>query len=361
MPRQRLIALARGACPFLALTLAVLTGCSSFGPDMVYRDHFNYANELRTSAQEQLLLNALALRYGEAPMFLEVSSVISTYEFEGSVNAGASFSSRALSGDSQNLGASGRYREQPTVTYTPLSGEKFTKSLLSPIPPVSLFSLVQSGWPTQLIFAIAVRSINGVSAPSRMRVLGGEGDKKYDDLVNAMQRVQFSQELDVRIEHREGGATAMIFFGDEIKPGVAADMKFIRETLGLDPGLKEFSLVYGRQPGDGSEIAVLTKSMLEILGEIGAAVEVPAEHLGEGRVQYVVQHTEDALVVPLKIQSGTDKPDDAVVKVRFRDHWFWVSDLDYSSKRTFMFVSLLLSLAETGSARPQPVITVPAS
>ena len=360
MAGECLDALSKRIRTLLLLVLFATTGCASFGPDKVNRDHFNYSNELRSSAQEQLLLNALALRYGEAPMFLEVSSVISTYAYEGSVNAGANFSAGMLTGDSQSLGAAGRYREQPTVTYTPLAGEKFTKSLLSPIPPVSLFGLMQSGWPTKLIFAIAIRSINGVSAPSRLRVLGGEGDTQYEELLDAMQRVQFSKQLDVRVESRAGDVVALIFLGHHVDPEVAADIKFIRETLGLDPGVQEFTLAYGRQPRSGSEIAVLTKSMLEVLAEIGAAAEVPVKHLGEQRVQYTVEHANGPLL-PLKILSGTDDPEDALVKVRFRDHWFWISDRDYRSKQVFMFVSLLLSLAETGSARTQPVITVPAS
>jgi hypothetical protein len=343
----------------LLSVIALLTGCASIGPGKIHRDHFDYANELRSSAQEQLLLNALALRYGEAPMFLEVSSVISTYAVEGSVNAGAAWGTGLIGGDSQNLGAAGRYREQPTVTYTPLSGDRFTRSLLSPIPPVSLFSLTQSGWPVKLIFGLAVRSINNVSAPSRLRILGGEGDSDYAALLDAMQRVQFSKKLDIRIERRAGDAVAVMFFSEAVSPETAQDLTFIRNALGLDSGVQEFALTFGRVPQGGAEIAVLSKSMIEILGEIGASVDVPAEHLGEGRVRYSVAQ-DDRTLLPLTIASGTDEPDNAMVKVRFRDHWFWISDRDYESKQIFMFAGLLLSLAETGAVRTAPVVTVPA-
>src|SRR5690349_24063826 len=33
------------------------------------------------------------------------------------------------------------YGEKPTVTYTPLSGERFARSLLTPIPPAAVISL----------------------------------------------------------------------------------------------------------------------------------------------------------------------------------------------------------------------------
>jgi hypothetical protein len=37
------------------------------------------------------------------------------------------------------LGATGNWSNTPTVTYQPLLGDRFTKSLLQPIPPSSVF------------------------------------------------------------------------------------------------------------------------------------------------------------------------------------------------------------------------------
>ena len=344
----------------MLLSLAALSGCMSLGPQRIEVDSFDYSNALRTSAQQQLLLNALALRYSEVPMFLDVSSVISSFAVEGSVNAGANWSSGWLAGDGQNLGVAGRYREQPTITYTPRVGDKFTRSLLSPIPPVSLFGLVQSGWPISAIFRLAVRSMNGVSSYSRLRFLGGEGDAEFAEMIEAMQRVQYSKKLDFRIEKTEDGPVAVMFLAKELDAETARDVAYLRALLGLAPGTSEFSLVYGRTPRGGDEIAVLTKSMLEILSELGAAVDVPLEHLGEGRVPYTVAHS--AEVAPLvKILSSKDRPEDAMTAVRFRDYWFYISDRDVASKRAFMIVGLLLSLAETGSVRTAPVVTIPAS
>jgi hypothetical protein len=70
----------------------------------------------------------------DAPVFLEVASVISQYELVGQVELGLGWSNSLVGGDSQTLGGSGTYSDRPTVTYSPLVGEKFTRSLMAPIP-----------------------------------------------------------------------------------------------------------------------------------------------------------------------------------------------------------------------------------
>jgi hypothetical protein len=40
--------------------------------------------------------------------------------------------------------------------------EKFTKSLLQPLSPLALYSLVQAGWPVDAVFGTEVRAVNGL-------------------------------------------------------------------------------------------------------------------------------------------------------------------------------------------------------
>jgi hypothetical protein len=60
------------------------------------------------------------------------------------------------------VGATGTYVDRPTITYTPIMGDKFARSLMSPIPPPAILSLLQAGYPVDLIFRLLVQEINGI-------------------------------------------------------------------------------------------------------------------------------------------------------------------------------------------------------
>lgn len=111
--------------------LFLITGCTSFGPSTIARDRFDYAGAISNSWKQQMLLNLVRLRYSDLPVFLEVSSVINQYNLEGEVNAGGLFSSPGS--DVFSVGGKGRYYDRPTISYVPLQGERFTRSILRPI------------------------------------------------------------------------------------------------------------------------------------------------------------------------------------------------------------------------------------
>ena len=61
----------------------------------------------------------------------------------------------------------------------------------------------------------------------------------------------------------------------------------------------------------------------------------------------------------IRVQSGREEPEDAFVSVSYRDHWFWINDTDYRSKRMFSFLMYLFRLAERGKPQQVPVLTIP--
>ena len=80
-----------------------------------------------SSWKEQTLLNIVRLRYGDAPTFLDVSSIISGYGLQGQLSAGGQVSSdrtKTIPSGLATLGATGSYLDRPTISYTPLSGQK---------------------------------------------------------------------------------------------------------------------------------------------------------------------------------------------------------------------------------------------
>ena len=62
-----------------------------------------------------------------------------------------------------------------------------------------------------------------------------------------------------------------------------------------------------------------------------------------------------------RILSDIEPPLDAYVAVRYRNCWFWIDARDIESKRTFMFLRVFPSIAETGIMPQAPIITIPAN
>ncbi len=135
--------------------------CAGFGPTTVSRDRFDYNAAISDSWKRQMLYNLVKIRYGDAPVFLDVSSVISQYQIGGQISLGATLNNNPWS-TSETLGATGNYVERPTITFTPIIGDKFARSLMSPIPPSAVLSLIQGGYPVDLVFRLLVHEINGL-------------------------------------------------------------------------------------------------------------------------------------------------------------------------------------------------------
>ena len=351
----------RGGRELVALAcLALLTACSSLGPKSISRDQFDYGNALIESAEEQLLANMVRMRYVEAPKFLNVASVINQYALEGQVSAGLGFGSSFTGGDTQSLGVAGKWADRPTITYSPVSGQEFSRYLLTPLPPTALFSLLQSGWPVDLVLRVTVQSINGIRNESPFPRLQKPADERFFPLLEAWNRILQEHVVGVKqVKHEEQTAIVVFFPPSGASPQLADDLAFVKEALGLEPSLQEYTLVYGLVPGNSSEIAVLTNSMLEILSNLGFYFDVPPEHVAEGRTGPTFTAEEHGAGPPLiNVRVAEERPQDAMVAIENRGYWFYIDDRDMNSKRTFAFLQIMLSLAETGERAVGPVVAI---
>jgi hypothetical protein len=134
-----------------------------------------------------------------------------------------------------------------------------------------------------------------------------------------------------------------------------------RKILGLDPSASEFQVVYGAIPRHDREIAILTRSILDVIIDISGDIEVPAADVQENRVNPTLSKKGGrSKILPLiRIRSSAGKPDDAFVSVRYRNSYFWIDDRDLSSKRIFSFLMFVFTLVETGEKGAAPIVTIP--
>ena len=94
--------------------------------------------------------------------------------------------------------------------------------------------------------------------------------------------------------------------------------------------------------------------------QLGFGIDLPAGHATDGRALPGQWKPGDVEAKPLvKIHSGTQAPADAYAAVPYKGYWYWIDDTDIASKRSFTFLMILFSLAETGQTTAAPVVTVP--
>ena len=349
-----------------AVAILSFSGCANIGPKTVPRDRFDYNTAISDSWKEQTLLNIVKLRYADMPLFVEVASVVSGYTLEGSVNLGGNVSSQGgVNSDLLSLGTSGKYTDRPTITYAPITGQKFNASFMTPIPPQVILFLMQNGWPIDVIFPLTVEAVNGL----RSSMAGGanqrQGDPDYYRVVALLRKIQQSGAAGLKIVKSENqvDSTVLFFYKKNITPEISSAFAELRRLLRLRQGLEEIGISYGFLPATDREISMLTRSMMQIMIALATQVTVPPRHAAEGRTLPTIAGSENFNEDPaqfIKINSGTEKPGNAYTAVKYRAHWFWVDDRDFKSKRAFAFLMILFSLTESGGQKDLPLVTIPA-
>lgn len=375
----------------IAAAAVELAGCSSIGPGTVSRDRFEYSAAIGDSWHRQALLNIVKMRYVETPIFVDVGQIVASYTLESGIGAGAEIDPSESNDDLALLSGHASYSDRPTVTYTPLTGSRFVKSLMTPLPPASVLFVIESGWPADAVMLLSVSSINGLQ--NQRSTIGGTTapDAGFLRAIHLMRRIQLAGGLSLRIEEDEqrrqtaylrilparAGAGAEDADGNAAADTAAAAAE-LRRLLGLAPDANEVRIRFGRASEGGDVIAMTTRSILQLMSTMAAQIEVPAEHLAEHRVPTGLAEASaaagtagtadtadpaaDALAVGARmitIHCTVERPADAFAAVQYRQHWFWIDDRDLQSKRVFAFMMMLFTLSETGEREPLPLITIP--
>ena len=342
----------------LAISLLICMGvllvsCKSMGPKTIPNDGFNYNQRIADQENEQMLLNIVRLRYLEVPRFLNVASVINSYTRGGSAGVNAS---AAPFGNSSGANVGGNWSDRPTITYTPMTGQAFSRSLLTPLPPSVVFFLIQSGWSAERLMRLTNSMINGIH-----NEIGTPGERRQSD-------PEFKELLEVIHELQRAGALGMHFNGDW--PRVDVELVFpenprtekdrqtiqrFKELLGLQPDLNVFNIEYGVIVESRDQIMVQTHSMMEMLANISWYIEVPEEHVTEGRTLSTFLPEDPDLI---HIRVSKEKPGTAFLTIKFRDHWYFIDDRDVKSKNTFAVMQILMSMANDGSGSVGPLISI---
>ncbi len=340
-------------------------GCTSMGPKSIEPDRFNYNNAVANSWKQQMLLNIVRSRYGDAPVFIEISQIISGYTVEQKGNLGWNLNEQ---GDSTWLsgiavGGETKYTDRPTITYYPMTGSQFVRNMMTPISPELVFFMIQSGWPADFVMRLVVQRINGLENRWSMRGKPMPGDQDFFRLVSLFREIQDSGIIGVRMEEsalEKGKKRLTLFLQEKDADAAVADKaRQIRELLGLEQGRSSFRITFGGAVRDEATLSLLTRPVYHILVDLAGYVEVPPSHIAQG--QTVPSTPLAAEADPLiQVQSSIRKPSDAFAAVQYEGYWYWIEKYNQQSKKTLSFMVMLLAISEKEAEKAVPLVTIPA-
>jgi hypothetical protein len=355
---------------FALCSLLALAGCRSIGPGGLTRDRYEYSDSIGESWKRQTLLNVVKLRYLDPPIFVDVGQIVASRTLSRNLsafgnapayNGGPPFG--AVVGN-YGLSAGGTYTDQPTVTYTPLTGNRYIKSLMTPLTPDSVFFMIQAGWPADGVLVMATAAINGLKNQASSINGTTPPDPEFMRALALIRKIQLAGGVAFRIQQDalKQQTSLLTFRREDIAPEVLADAIELRRLLKLDPQANEFKLVFGATAASDNEVAMQTRSIIQLMGIMAAQVDVPSKDLTDHAAVpgwESMPSAPDAMRL-IRICSSKDEPPHAFVAVPYRGQWFWIDDHDLKSKRVFSFIMLLFTLADTGEPQPMPLVTIPA-
>jgi hypothetical protein len=392
----------------------ICCGCQ-IGPEAMRVSYQDYGAAVQQARAEQMLTNLVRMRYREYPVFLQVSSISTQFNFEQGAQVGGSVKENVglLYGNSLELSGRFTYAERPTITFGVMRGEEFVKRLLSPISLNALSLVAGSGWRSGRVFRLVVQKMNEVpNAPSA----SGPTPRVAPDFEEFVECTQLLQELlegdHIRFVYRnrtdyisdpvpaesvtgqdmvEAARAAVTFrklphedayvlakvervLGLEFAEGVLPEAaERLRDLLHLTKDQRRFELADATEEQVAwydpeqrrTNLAIERRSVLGVMFYLSEGVHVPEEHAVKGLVTTTQQADGRAfdwstlLGDLFQVYVSNTAPNRAALAVKHRGHWFYIRDDDEDTMTTLSLLLQLYSLQAGSIETREPVLTLP--
>ncbi len=363
---------------FYSIVAFTLLGCqSTFGPGALERTHSAYNKSISETLSEQMLINLVRLRYREQPSFLEIGSVTVSPRISTSANLDATINTGSV-GDFIQPGVGVEYSQSPTISYTPLRGEDFLKSVLSSISLEAILVMTQSGWSIERVFGITVERMNGLyNAPSASGPTPDIEPKRHENFARALEIFRHLQregvmEIGPNIEMDKDGHTdkkqaelVMQFLPSKIDQ-VKSEGEELESLLGMtaiDHKVIISSDFLNKSP---NVLGLRVRSIMSVLFYLSQNIKVPDEHKKAGLVTVTKTISGDEFDwndTPagkhFVVHSSKQRPENAYISVPHQGYWFYIANNDLETKSSFLLLQQLFSLQAGQSEAKGPTLTLP--
>lgn len=351
-------------------TFLLLIGCQSkFGPSAIQNTHPAYNQAIAQVLNEQLLLNLIRLRYRDQAYFLKINSITASMTFSGSLGINADIDLTGA-GNALSPDAGISYTDRPTISFQPLQGEDFLKSVLSSIPLESLLVMTQSGWNFERVFGLCVERINTIrNAPraSGPTPVNAPAFKQYNRLLKLIRQLQINGELEFIADAEQSMQALQVMV--KVNKKNRGMVKKLARMLGLaftNQSILSFNINPRFNQTSENQLSIRTRSISSMMFYLSHNIHVPQTHLDAGLVTMTKNQQNklfDWSLTPagkmFKINHSKEYPENAFLTVPYRNHWFYIADNDLESKSTFMLLTQLFDLQAGQSKASGPTLTLP--
>ncbi|MDH3604672.1 MAG: hypothetical protein OEU26_34135 [Candidatus Tectomicrobia bacterium] len=348
------------------------------------------------------------MRYREPVKFLQISSITSNFSYSADLSLGGTVPTDGAKVFDTGVGAA--YRETPTITYTPLEGERFVSQFMKETPVAVFILLVRGGWNIGRVMRLTMDRIAGLynypEAESYLRFiklaqlwekLQARGDLTFVKVTDVGYVVaETVPAAEVRLWahltadkggyyleprkdgqyrlHKLTGSTVVM----ELRHANAAEAAEADAALGLKPKRREGpngSVIqrlmltdpidvykFESEAQDVTRLPIWIRSFFNQLYYASRSIDLPP---GTEKSTRIYRNVKGEAVDQkpffqnfLTIRSSETRPEDALVSVRYRDFWFYIEDQNRQSKDTFNLLSLIFAL-QSNVETVSPVLTIP--
>jgi hypothetical protein len=418
-PRDNLIGRPRCGGLVLVVIMCCTAAAGCMGSWAIRGTRIHYNESYSHTASQEMLLNIVRMRYGEAPSFLDLPAVTTLTE-ASTAGVGAQPSDSPLQG---TFGGTFTLRDEPTLSYQPRSGDNLAESLTQAFTAELLLD-VAPGNDTRTFLLAFVDSINGVRNSPTATSPGSriiEPNDEYRYVVDLIDGLQTRGALKTRVAKRDveahGAMPTKALPGGGKVPGAgmvaaakkdyfyqvsgeevtllkharllaltirpedidAADVHELTRILRLEPGRSVYAVKsqendeidYAAESDGASSIEELSdtltfnvRSGYQMLAFLSKGVDVPESHLRRGTV--CMFKTPDGQ--PFDARQLTrglftvcvqkHRPLRSDLAVHYRGHWFYIAEDDVQSRSTLSLIKLAIDL-QSQSGNAGPVLTLP--
>jgi hypothetical protein len=368
-------------------------------------NRLDYNITAQRTNSEQLLLNLVRMKYLENPLFMQVGTIASSFSY--SVSAGAIFNTNPAT---QQFPLGATLSENPTVTYTPMDGQKYTQEILSEIDGQRFMVLFRANTDLEILLRCVLDRIGQLENQSPNRPLSPERLETFSKFCRLASQMRIHGDLDIahvvpeekakekdkpkeekakEKDKEKDKESAKEEFKDK-GPQLVMALRFSRlqearelaQLLGVPyrpirsrsgQEILAFRLVESSLLGDTFgkdpryvDLPFRMRSMREVLDYLGQGVEVPAGGRGAAVASQMALDNGGELVDPypyvkdfFQVRHSREMPAGVLAAVPYRDGWYYIADSDLRSKLVFSFLSTLLALQSGNPPAHAPLLTLP--